>query len=100
MTILHRGVQMWGHIDNDMILGNVRKFLGPDVLSKDIISGLYHKNTWGPFTVFRNVDKVNNIFRRAPRLCDMLRDVKHWGFDEKFGVDGTNMHEIIEKAIT
>eukprot|EP00286_Rhodomonas_abbreviata_P025729 CAMPEP_0181307566 /NCGR_PEP_ID=MMETSP1101-20121128/10958_1 /TAXON_ID=46948 /ORGANISM="Rhodomonas abbreviata, Strain Caron Lab Isolate" /LENGTH=461 /DNA_ID=CAMNT_0023413811 /DNA_START=187 /DNA_END=1572 /DNA_ORIENTATION=+ len=93
------GYERWGHIDNDLLIGDTRNFLTPQMMSKDIISGLYHKNTWGPFTIFRNIPKVNLLFRRAPQLCEMLRDTEPWGFDEKFGKDGNNMHEIIGKAL-
>ncbi len=89
------GEQYWGHVDNDMILGNVRKFLTSEVLANDVVSGLNHKNAWGPITVFRNEPKVNLMFHHAPELCAMLGDPEPWGFDEKFGRNGTNMHEVI-----
>ncbi len=50
--------QYWGHLDNDMIIGDIRKFITPELLQNDVISGLRHRNTWGPITIFRNSEKV------------------------------------------
>ena len=59
----------WGHIDNDVIMGNVARFLTNDLLDNfDIISGLRRGdngldelNTWGPLTLYRNVPKVSRL---------------------------------------
>ena len=61
----------WGHIDNDILLGNVRRFLSPDMLAQyDVVSPLggipgQQFRTWGPFTMYRNSAKVNTLFRLA-----------------------------------
>jgi hypothetical protein len=64
------GYDWWGHIDNDLILGDVRHFLTPEILSNyDIISGIgdfpgeYH--TWGPFMLYRNTIVTNELFHLA-----------------------------------
>lgn len=59
------GYDWWGHVDNDMIVGNIRKWLTDEVLShSDIITdmpGSKHGEffTHGPFTMYRN-NRINN----------------------------------------
>jgi hypothetical protein len=48
----------WGHVDNDMLMGDVRKALPQELLDKyDVIPGLQSPKdqkftTWGPFTMY------------------------------------------------
>ena len=84
----------WGHVDNDMLMGNVGEYLTSDVLSKyDIISGLKRGqtgrdilSTWGPFTIYRNVPKVTEFFRELDLkyIYDNINAmfVDEWGGNE------------------
>ncbi|KAG7355178.1 hypothetical protein IV203_004534 [Nitzschia inconspicua] len=74
----------WGHVDNDLILGNVRQFLTSDMLSQyDIVSPISHRNVFGPFTVYRNSKIVNEVFRwtKLP-LSTIFGTTKTTNFDE------------------
>lgn len=60
----------WGHIDNDMILGNITEFLDPLLDHYDIITPNQQDcedkdcdRTWGPFTIYRNVPRITELFR-------------------------------------
>ena len=61
----------WGHIDNDMMMGNVRKFLPAKLLQHfDVVSPLETFagdmfRTWGPFNMYRNNAKINTLFKLA-----------------------------------
>lgn len=84
----------WGHIDNDMLMGNVRGILTEEMLSNyDIISGLKRGqtgkdilSTWGPFTIYRNTPKVTEFFRELDlkHIYDTIDAmfVDEWGGDE------------------
>lgn len=62
---LVRSYDWWGHVDNDMLLGDIYSGVSPFLDSTDIISGIADHPTWGPFTLFRNTDRINTIFRNA-----------------------------------
>jgi len=59
------GYDWWGHVDNDMIVGNIRKWLTDEVLAEsDIITDFPGSEngeffTHGPFTMYRN-NRINN----------------------------------------
>lgn len=70
---LVKGYDWWGHIDNDMILGNVGKFLTQEVLqSSDIITAYEHLATYGPLTLYRNANVTNELFRLAEKPLEEL----------------------------
>ena len=83
------GYEWWGSCDNDMLFGNLTKFLLPEFLDNfDIISGNSRDSkhhTWGPFTPYRNVDKVNTIFLHAdpPEDVKLTMPVLEWLFAYK-----------------
>lgn len=94
----------WGHVDNDMLLGNLRNFLTSDVLhAHDIISGIPDHPAWGPFTLYRNTETINTLFRLADvdpeKLFAGQRPVcfDEWGQCGFRRILGSSMSGIIEK---
>ena len=62
------GYQWWGHMDNDLILGNLTKlFPQSDLQYYDTISGAREKKhlSWGPFMMYRNLPVLNELFKKA-----------------------------------
>lgn len=89
------GYQFWGHVDNDMLMGNVMNFLTPLLDSHDIITGLRKgdngkdiMSTWGPFTVYRNIPKITELFRHTPDLYYIFNNHSAFFFDEWGGSSG------------
>lgn len=77
------GYDWWGHVDNDMLLGDVRTAVQPLLGEFDVISGIPDHPTWGPFTLFRNIDAVNHLFRNSTAdLRDLFDTDKPVCFDE------------------
>lgn len=82
------GYHFWGHVDNDIVFGRTRSSINKESMKADVIGiirGHRFKEgnlAWGPMTLYRNTARATNLFRSGPRLCDMLLDHKHWGFDE------------------
>jgi hypothetical protein len=80
-----RGYEWWGHMDNDLVLGDVRRFLTPEILEQnDIISGVY-KKSWGPFTMYRNSNVMNELFKLAPVPLESLFDLGREMFFDEWG---------------
>jgi hypothetical protein len=77
------GFTYWGHCDADVIYGDVYRFLSPLFPNRfDIISTLDFRLN-GPLTLFRNSEKVNQIFRRHPEYVKFFKDPKNlYVFDE------------------
>lgn len=75
----------WGHCDLDMLFGDVRRFLTPEILAaNDKIFGVGH------FTLYRNDDDTNQYYRRPHPDLDyraILADPVHRAFDEHVGVN-------------
>jgi hypothetical protein len=62
--LLH-GYDWWGHVDNDLLLGNVRGIVEKFLDDFDVIGGIPIHPTWGPFTMYRNVERINTLFFNA-----------------------------------
>ena len=77
------GYDWWGHIDSDVIVGNMTKFIPQEMLrNNDIISGVNFTVAWGPFTLFRNTKDINELFMLSPEPLEKnLLDKKNVYFD-------------------
>jgi hypothetical protein len=102
------GYDWWGHVDNDMVLGDLNRFFTRDLLQRhDVITAYTHTYTAGPFTLFRNTPVINELYRRAKRpLEDIFANPRNlcfdeWGCGRKDPVyyDST-MAGIVEKSIS
>lgn len=72
----------WGHIDIDVIFGDIRNILTHSILTQyDVISGRKEFMT-GFFSLYRNCELVNNLFRESKDFKFILEDAEHHCFDE------------------
>lgn len=56
------GTEFWGYCDTDLIFGDIRQFITDDILNR------YDKILIrGHFTLFRNLDSINSIYRSRLR---------------------------------
>lgn len=77
-----RGYDFWGHIDIDLIFGDIRSFMTDELMAQyDIISV---RPDWitGCFLLYSNNDVVNNLFRQSHDYQKVFTDSKHYCFDE------------------
>lgn len=94
----------WGHIDNDMLFGDIRRFLTDELLlSNDALFALPKAppldafmahplgregeniyRTWGPIQLYRNTDKINRLFTKVGQgeLGMILNSTRARFFDE------------------
>lgn len=80
-----KGYDFWGHVDLDMIYGDLRKFLPEEVL--DSYSRVYCR---GHLSLFRNTPEVNRYFMLdapgAPGFRGILANEDRTQFDEWPGI--------------
>jgi hypothetical protein len=76
--------EFWGFCDIDILLGDIFKFLSLSKLKKSDIISTYQGYISGTFSLFRNNDKINNLFRISPGYQSILQDKQHYAFDENF----------------
>ena len=90
--------EFWAHVDNDMIFGDVARFMNPLMDQFDVISSLGRgqancglrspcKITHGPFTAYRNVPEITELFRLIEAdLYETLNTSEAYAVDEWGGL--------------
>ena len=79
---LLQGYDFWGHTDIDIIFGDIREFISNQLLNEfDLISV---RPDWltGCFLIYRNDQKINNLFRHSKVYKKVLTSTQHYCFDE------------------
>jgi len=81
------GCDFWGHLQEDMFVGDLRAFLDERTLeAHDTISPLlapwFHA---GPFMVYRNSPAIRSLFRRSSQWKAVVADPEYMAFDEWWG---------------
>ena len=85
--------EFWAHVDTDIIFGNIIRFMSPLMDQFDVITPLRRPNqckpekpcylTYGPFTAYRNVQKITELFRLIEAdLYETLNTVEFYSIDE------------------
>lgn len=80
-----KGYDYWGHMDFDMVFGDVTKFL-PDSSLKmvDVFSG-HNTYVCGCFSLYKNIAEVNNLFKKDPnRIDNMTNPVANGWVEQSF----------------
>jgi hypothetical protein len=76
-----RDFDYWGYGDIDVVYGDLRKWLTPEVLSHDVIS---FRKKWlsGSLTLIRNAAALNQLFLESPDVKKVFESPDHFEFDE------------------
>ena len=72
----------WGHVQEDVILGRLGSCIFPLLERFDVISPFGGKlNASGVFMLFRNVRRINRLWRQSPVISRVLSDPAYlvWG---------------------
>lgn len=73
----------WGFCDVDIVWGDIRKFITDEMLANyDIISSR-KKAISGHFTIFRNIDRINNYYKTIPNYNFLIRKEKYLWAEEQ-----------------
>jgi hypothetical protein len=73
----------WGYCDLDIILGKVSHFITEEILETYDVITASEVQLVGHFTLLRNNDTVNNLFRQTDDYIKVFIDVDNqYGFDE------------------
>lgn len=68
------GYDFWGITDLDCVYGKVDNFLADEELGTLDIWSNHHNYICGPWTLFRNNELVNNLFREVPNWHELMFD--------------------------
>ena len=77
----------WGYADIDVVYGNIRKFITDEILEKCDIITSRPDFLAGHFTIYRNCEKINNLYKKIPGYKDILQNDKCCAFDEIYMTD-------------
>ncbi len=72
----------WGYADIDIIFGNIRNFITEDILQGHDLISVRHDFLTGYFQLFRNSEKMKELFRRSKDYKMVLQSDRHFCFDE------------------
>lgn len=82
-----KGYDFWCMANWDVVYGRLDNFLPDDFLAQlDVFTddvGIVN----GVFSIFRNNERVNNLFQEIPNIKEMLCEHKLFGIDEYFLID-------------
>jgi len=77
------GYDFWGFGDLDLIYGNIRKYCTEEVLSANDILSSRRPFLAGHFTLYKNNDKINNLYSKTAWYQYIFQHPAHKKFDEK-----------------
>jgi hypothetical protein len=86
---LLKGYNFWVHADLDVVFGDIRAFITRQILRDYDLISVRHDFLTGQFLIFRNTDKINNLFTLSKDYQKVLAAEQHYCFDEtNFQWDG------------
>jgi hypothetical protein len=72
----------WGHCDIDLVFGNISNFITEDVLRENDVISIRPEYISGFFALYRNTEKINNLFRSSKDHEKLFSVPQYMGFDE------------------
>ncbi len=87
------GYTFWGYGDLDLIYGNISNFILPDHLMKYDVITTKTDHFAGHFTLFRNNDKLNGIYRHIHKCISRLQAYSYYySLDERCNFIGQRIY--------
>ncbi len=77
-----KGYDFWGYCDIDVIFGKIRNFMTSEVLDHYDVVSPRHGYLLGAFTLFRNTQKINELYKQSKDYKKVFSSSKHYCFDE------------------
>ena len=72
----------WGHTDFDCVYGRVENYMTPQYLDGVDIYANHHDYICGAWTLYRNTEVVNSLFRESPVWQQKMEDPNPTGWAE------------------
>jgi hypothetical protein len=76
------GYDFWGHVDTNILLGNIREFLTDEVLDETDIFTVREEFPAGYFTLYRNNNDIASLFMQSKDWQRAFTNPAYMGFDE------------------
>ena len=73
----------WGHIDFDIVWGNIPRFLHPAVEQGYEVISADGKRISGPCTIYKNTHRLRELFREIPDVIAKLNAPESFDLDER-----------------
>ncbi len=77
-----KGYDFWGHTDFDVVYGRIDKFISDKFLEDCDVYGNDFNALCGPFSLYRNIEKVNLLFKRHVGWEKIMTSKECTNFDE------------------
>lgn len=78
------GYDFWGHVDLDMLWGDIRAFMTDELLERYQIISAMPRHICGCFTLYKNRDDITRLYGQSPGYRGVLEDgAWQYFFDEK-----------------
>lgn len=74
--------EFWGQTDIDIIFGELSFFFTDSMLDETDYASVRHDYTTGCFSIFRNNEKVNHLFKKSADYKKVFCSPAYLGFDE------------------
>jgi hypothetical protein len=76
------GYDFWGTTDIDLLYGDIQSFITDDLLQQYDVISADEQRLCGPFTIFRNCDYVNGLFRKDLNHKEIFTKEENAIYDE------------------
>ncbi|WP_163339192.1 DUF6625 family protein [Desulfopila sp. IMCC35008] len=78
------GYDFWGYCDLDVVWGDIKKFITPEILLKyEMITSRIDRIS-GHFCLFKNENRFNEMYKDIPNVKTMMAAERNYAIDEEF----------------
>jgi len=96
--LLEKHFDYWGWCDVDLIFGDIRTFLTPNILkSHHIVASTKAHPVHGPFTIMRT--GLRYIYKQIPNIQANFMNPKWMALDEGNVRPGENIHDLVKELV-
>jgi len=98
-----RGYDFWAFSDIDIIWGNIRQFLPDSFLAKVDVCHTRANWTTGHFTLIRNYELTNSLYKDCPTYREVLTSEHYFQFDEscrRWNGEYFRIEDLVSKNLT
>jgi hypothetical protein len=78
-----KGYDYWGTTDFDCVYGDIEKYMTDEELVKWDIWSNHHNYICGPWTLYKNIEKINTLFMECEDWQERLEEPQATGWIEK-----------------